>query len=34
MSCYTEEIFGPVLVAMAVDTLDEVHSHDAILLLD
>ena len=24
MKCYTEEIFGPVLVAMNVDTLDEV----------
>ena len=24
MKCYTEEIFGPVLVALNVDTLDEV----------
>ena len=24
MTCYTEEIFGPVLVAMTADTLDEV----------
>ena len=24
MKCYTEEIFGPVLVAMNVDSLDEV----------
>ncbi len=23
MRCYTEEIFGPVLVSMAVDTLDQ-----------
>lgn len=23
MKCYQEEIFGPVLVSMAVDTLDE-----------
>ena len=23
MKCYTEEIFGPVLVSMEVDTLDE-----------
>ena len=23
MTCYQEEIFGPVLVAMEVDTLDE-----------
>jgi len=23
MKCYTEEIFGPVLVSMSVDTLDE-----------
>jgi malonate-semialdehyde dehydrogenase (acetylating) / methylmalonate-semialdehyde dehydrogenase len=23
MTCYTEEIFGPVLVSMSVDTLDE-----------
>ena len=25
MKCYTEEIFGPVLVAMTADTLDEVY---------
>ena len=24
MKCYTEEIFGPVLVTLNVDTLDEV----------
>ena len=24
MACYTEEIFGPVLVTMEADTLDEV----------
>lgn len=24
MTCYTEEIFGPVLVAMTADTLEEV----------
>lgn len=23
MKCYTEEIFGPVLVCLSVDTLDE-----------
>ena len=25
MDCYKEEIFGPVLITMNVDTLDEVH---------
>ena len=29
MKCYTEEIFGPVLVAMNVDTLDDVSSAPA-----
>jgi len=24
MKCYTEEIFGPVLVSLSVDTLDDV----------
>ena len=26
MKCYTEEIFGPVLVALNADSLDEVHA--------
>ena len=26
MRCYTEEIFGPVLVALNADTLDEVYT--------
>jgi malonate-semialdehyde dehydrogenase (acetylating) / methylmalonate-semialdehyde dehydrogenase len=27
MDCYRDEIFGPVLVCLEVDTLDEVCSH-------
>ena len=27
MKCYTEEIFGPVLITLNVDSLDEVRQH-------
>ena len=29
MTCYTEEIFGPVLVAMTADTLEQVAGYCA-----
>ena len=32
MKCYTEEIFGPVLVTLNADSLDEVWMHPAILV--
>ena len=33
MKCYTEEIFGPVLVTLNVDTFEEVGHRDLYKLL-